>query len=139
MVIINKDITTVTNGAIIHQVNCQYKMGSGVALEIRNKYPQHYNDYLASELYIGKLVITNCGSVAIIGMCSQDRYGNNGVYTDSTGFENCLNQIASLKVQYPDLDFYMPYKIGCCRGGGNWEEISCLIEKITPFIILCKL
>ena len=58
---------------IAHQVNCQGKMNSGVAKEVRQRYP-----HVACDL--------NC-SVA------------------------------------------MPYKIGCVRGGANWDEVYSMIEK----------
>jgi len=35
-----KDITTITKGVIMHQVNCQDVMGSGVAKALYTKYPQ---------------------------------------------------------------------------------------------------
>lgn len=47
--VINGDITEVTNGYIIHQVNDKGVMGAGVALAIRNKFPAHYEDYKATQ------------------------------------------------------------------------------------------
>ena len=35
-----KDITSITKGVIMHQVNCQNVMGSGVAKALYTKYPQ---------------------------------------------------------------------------------------------------
>ena len=40
------DLTNSTAQIICHQVNCQGKMGSGVALAIRNKFPNVYNEYI---------------------------------------------------------------------------------------------
>ena len=34
------DITTITKGVIMHQVNCQNVMGAGVAKALYTKYPQ---------------------------------------------------------------------------------------------------
>ena len=39
------DITTVDFGVIVHQVNCQGVMGSGVAKAIRDKWPQVFTSY----------------------------------------------------------------------------------------------
>lgn len=39
------DITTAQNGYIFHGVNCQSKMGSGVALAISNKWPEVKEEY----------------------------------------------------------------------------------------------
>lgn len=32
-----------------HQVNCKRKMGSGLARQIRNKYPEVYSEYMKIE------------------------------------------------------------------------------------------
>lgn len=40
MNIIKKDITTIDEGVILHQVNCQNAMGSGVAKALFSKWPQ---------------------------------------------------------------------------------------------------
>jgi len=45
MKIINRDLLTIESGIIAHQVNCQGKMGAGLALKIRKKYPQVYEYY----------------------------------------------------------------------------------------------
>lgn len=69
---INEDITTVTEGVIIHGVNCQGVMGAGAALAIRNKWPIVYDiyrrgpkgkDMLGVTHFIGiteKLYVGNC-------------------------------------------------------------------------------
>ena len=40
-----KDITTITKGVIMHQVNCQDVMGSGVAKALYTKYPQVKDEF----------------------------------------------------------------------------------------------
>ncbi len=44
---------------IAHQVNCQGKMGSGVALQVKRKYPNVYNEYMkvCSADMLGKIQI----------------------------------------------------------------------------------
>ena len=37
---ITGDITTITDGYIMHQVNCQNVMGAGVAKSLATKYPE---------------------------------------------------------------------------------------------------
>ena len=44
---ITADITTITEGAILHQVNCQDKLGAGVALALATKYPKVKQRYHA--------------------------------------------------------------------------------------------
>ena len=42
----NSNITEVTQGVIVHGCNAQGVMGSGVAKQLRAKYPEIYVDYL---------------------------------------------------------------------------------------------
>lgn len=144
MEIINGDITSIKKGVIIHQVNNKKVMGAGVAKAIRNKYPEHYEDYKSSNLAMGSLVVTMTSSVAIIGFVSQNGYGNRftskgKIFTDYVAFEACCKKIAKVKKELPNVDFYMPYLIGCGFGGGDWKVISEIIERVCPFIILVKL
>ena len=45
MKIIYGDILNITEGIIRQQVNCMGVMGSGLAKQIRNKYPRVYQKY----------------------------------------------------------------------------------------------
>ena len=71
---------------IAHQVNCQGKMNSGVAKQIRNKWPEVYESYLYfCGLFSGKgaplgmcdMVPVSTGQV-VVNMFAQDRYGYDG-------------------------------------------------------------
>lgn len=134
------DILNITTGVIIHQVNCQHVMGAGLALQIRNKYPQHYQDYMNSTLKLGTLITTRINNqFGIIGMCAQQSYGRHKRQTDYKAFEQCLNQIKILHDKAPSIKYYMPYKIGCGLAGGDWDIISQLITDICPFINIVSL
>lgn len=141
--VINGDITEVTNGYIIHQVNDKGVMGAGVALAIKNKFPAHYEDYKATQklvgLILGDLINTNVSKdLNIIGFISQ--CGLKSIFnrkpTNYDAFYNCLLQLKEIYENDSDSEFYMPLYIGCCNGGGDWETISKMIEEICPFIIL---
>ena len=43
--VINGDLFSSTARFIVHQVNCQGKMGSGVALQVKQKFPHVYDEY----------------------------------------------------------------------------------------------
>lgn len=57
--IIEGDLFDTNAKFICHQVNCAGKMGSGVALQIRQKYPHVYKEYekVASEDMLGEVQI----------------------------------------------------------------------------------
>ena len=138
---------------ICHQVNCQGKMNSGVAKAIRGKWPIVYESYLAKYNEIIRIassaltmpVSLMLGTIQIVGlwedyyktnehqsvinMFAQANYGYDGQkYTSYDAFWSCLEQIKSVVPKGSSIAF--PYKIGCCRGGADWDIISRMIEKV---------
>lgn len=141
MKVINGDITNINKGVIIHQVNNKHVMGAGVAKSIRTKHPTHYTDYMNSTLTLGSLVCSRINpNFGIIGMVAQNGYGRNKdtVYTDYSAFRKCLIAIKELYNKNPNINYYMPYNIGCGLANGNWDTIESLIRELCPFIILVK-
>ena len=134
---------------ICHQVNCQGKMNSGIAKQIREKWPVVYNNYMLKCDAVSDLTIkTNdilLGSIQIVGlwedyystdlhqsvinMFSQEHYGYDGRrYTSYDAFWNCLNLIKQTVPKGRSIAF--PYNIGCCRGGANWDVIFAMIVAV---------
>ena len=118
---------------ICHQVNCQARMGSGVAKQVRAKYPEVYNAYVGfcneerNAFGQTQFVQANDGKV-VVNMFAQSNYGYDGkLYTDYTAFQSCLKRI---KLTVPAGEtIAMPFKIGCGLGGGDWNVILGLIQK----------
>ena len=127
---------------ICHQVNCRGRMGSGIALQIRKKFPEVYR--VCSERYEDALRVLRSpdqmlGSTDIVqipgskqhvvNMYSQRSYGYDGkCYTSYKAFRFILNE---LKKDIPtDCTIGFPKGIGCGLGGGNWAVISKMIEEI---------
>jgi O-acetyl-ADP-ribose deacetylase (regulator of RNase III) len=127
---------------ICHQVNCRGRMGSGIALRIRKKFPEVYRVY--SERYEDALRVLRSpeqmlGSADIVqipgtnqhvvNMYSQRSYGYDGkCYTSYKAFKFILQE---LKKDIPtDCTIGFPKGIGCGLGGGKWTIISKLIEDI---------
>ena len=121
---------------IAHQVNCQGKMNSGVAKQIRNKYPYVYEEYtkipkakLGYNQYV-PIVGSDTGTKYVCNMFAQDKYGYDGKqYTDIKALESCLQELHDT-VKALNYKVALPYKIGCVRGGANWEEVYGLIDRI---------
>jgi O-acetyl-ADP-ribose deacetylase (regulator of RNase III) len=115
------DITTVERGVIAHGVNCQKKMGSGVAKAIRQKWPYVYSVYMEHDPILGTVDYVNVGSDLWVANCyTQERYGYDGQrYANPNSIRSCLESLACLSV-YGEWPIYLP-KIGCGLGGLNWE------------------
>ena len=130
---------------ICHQVNCQGKMNSGVAKAIRERWPIVYTTYQAyynqntkngCNTLLGDILFVNPNdyepktwpeSPIIINMFGQFDYGyDRKRYTSYDGFDNCLQKIKEIVPKGKKIAF--PYRIGCDRGGANWNIIFGLIN-----------
>ena len=147
LTIIEKDILTVSNGIICHSVNCKRVMGAGLALAIRNMYPQVYQAYISKptwELGDTQLVPVS-KELVIANMATQDKCGTSKVQTNLTAFRRCLFYVKG----YADtrgLPVYFPYYVGSSLAGGptnetkeaTWKAVSELIYEVIPNAIICR-
>ena len=123
---------------ICHQVNCQGVMGSGVAAEVKQRYPHVFQtyrqDYLDGKLKLGYVCFAEANQNQVIAnMCGQDKFGYDGsVYTNYDKLRECLESVYEYaRFEYdvrPVIAF--PYKMSCHRGGGDWNVVYKMIEDI---------
>lgn len=120
---------------ICHQVNCQRAMNSGLAKQIRYKWPEVYLAYdqafehkTGKELYSHIQIVPVEDEKNVINMFSQFDYGRIGRYTSYDAFWNCLNEIKEYVPEETKIAF--PYKIGCGLGGADWDILSTMINKV---------
>ena len=143
MKIIEGNILDITSGIICHQVNCRGVFGAGLALQIRNKYPQAYRKYIevhnTSELQLGKPFYGWVSDKLIIyHLPAQNRFGKTGQHTNYNALRECLETVANNLVSFPNMPIYIPYGMGCGLGGGSWEIVSQIIEETLPEVIIVK-
>lgn len=128
---------------ICHQVNCQGVMGSGIAKQVREKYPDVYESYKLlcennnPEDLLGEsqfVSIIDDKPRGIINIFGQLNYGYDG---------KCYTNYDVLKQAFDDVHWFVnnyfvdhnpviafPYKFGCARGGGDWNVVYKMIEDI---------
>lgn len=176
--IIDGDLFTTNAKIICHQVNCQGKMGSGVAKQVREKYPHVYEEYKryvkAFREVVGtgkcfKLEVADLLGIVyfspvkkqewhyyrfdggfrqeligyenvnsdqyIANLFAQTNYGYDGkMYTDLKALKKCfvkVRDMTNLKNNLHNATVAMPYKIGCCRGGADWDkEVFPMIKEV---------
>lgn len=134
--IVNGNLLDATEDVICHQVNCQGVMGSGVAQQIRERWPEVYQVYKAhvnlhSPCLLGTILLipVNEARKAVVNMFAQDRYGYDGdKYTSYDAFYKCLEDIRDSVSRYCSIAF--PYKIGSDRGGASWNVIYAMIGDV---------
>lgn len=126
-----KNITEIETGIIAHGVNCQCRMGSGVALAIRNKWPKAYDSYIAvpkeiQHKFLGTAMIVMVGEfedenpLYVANCFTQLNYGrDNFKYASPDAISSSLEQCFIFGIT-KGLDLYIP-KIGAGLGGLSWE------------------
>lgn len=133
---------------IAHGCNAQGVMGSGVALFIKNKWPDAYkvyNDaYKTNGLELGQVVyyISPFDDVVIANCITQDFYGYNGnMYVDYDAIRASLRDVNAFAEELGCKAVALP-QIGAGRGGGDWNVITEIIESVfvnvQPVVYLYK-
>jgi len=135
--IIEGNLFNTSAGIICHQCNCQGIMGSGVAAEVKKRYPEVFESYRTDfEKGMLKLGYVNFAKnkkgQIIANMCGQDHFGyDNSVYTNYDKLQMCFDSVA----KYADENFdsrpviAFPYLMSCHRGGGDWNIVYKMIEE----------
>lgn len=135
---VNRNIVETPFTKIIHGCNARGKMGSGVALAIRNKWPQVYQDYknqlLASKRLNGGTaiisVVANDGQMIVIGnLITQLDYGRSGTYANLKYINDSIRSYIE-RVCLPE-DMIASPKIGCGLGGLSWDEVLPIYQRIS--------
>jgi O-acetyl-ADP-ribose deacetylase (regulator of RNase III) len=133
MELIKGDVTEVTDGIILHIVNCQHKMGSGVAKALRDKWPLVYDYYMKDgkgPSMLGKVgFVPVAPGLTVVNGYGQEFYGYDGKrYADPVAIDRILQTCFEFCVEW-DLKIAMP-KIASGLGGLDWDkEVVPLIEK----------
>lgn len=136
MIELNSDLLSIEEGIIIHGCNCSGGFGTGIAGAIKAKWPEvekEFRKHKPDPSLLGTWHITQVNPfVHVINAYTQLKYGYDGKqYADPKAIDKVLNSIAGmLKVNIGRVTFHIP-RIGCTRGGLNWEtDVKPIIEQI---------
>lgn len=141
---------------ILHQVNCKGVMGSGVAKQVRDKYPKVYEEYrrwcntmpkehlLGSAQFVPTRDLYNTPFRGIVNVYGQYSYGYNGdCYTDYNALRSALKTLYGFLQMLTPSTIAIPYMMSCCRGGGKWEIVHGIIEEVFKNtninVLICEL
>ena len=135
------DALSPPTGLIVHGCNAQGVMGGGIALAVKNKYPEAYDAYRTayetSGLELGTIIPVEVRlDKWIINAITQDLYGLNrvsfsrGRQVSYDAVAECFYKIVQFArtLDIDNLDIIYPL-IGAGLGGGNWFIIDKIIDE----------
>lgn len=144
--VIIRDITTVKDGLIMQQVNCQGVMGAGVALALLKKWYAVKGEYLtyckgktADELLGDLQEVVVSENVSVFNSFTQKYFGSNKSvkYTNEELLKVNLSRFDKVAKERGKRG-YVPDHIGCGLANGNWDTIKEYILDETDLYI-CEL
>lgn len=143
---------------IVHQVNCMGVMGSGVAKQVKDRFPEVFLKYRESVNTLEGKCLGGCLTVEalpnlrianLFGQYYYRGYKEDYQYTcdDSyerpelnehceairfTNYEAFYRGLVRLRqeLREDEKKIAFPYKIGCGRGGADWSIIECMIKSV---------
>lgn len=136
MEVIKGDLFSITEGLIVHGVNCQGVMSSGVALQVKERYPVAYEEYceylrhngqISSQqsLLLGNVQYSYVSPTLVIANAyTQKYYGKHGKYASYDAVDDAMGNIS--KTVEKECPIAMP-QIGCGRGGLDWSVVKEII------------
>lgn len=132
---IKADILATECKHIAHGVNCQDKMGSGVAKVLYTRYPRvksSYHEFCFNtplEIRLGEVQSAIHGDIVIYNCFTQFNYGYDGQkYVSYEAVRECFK---ALNLHLKGETLAIP-KIGAGLAGGDWSEIEAIINEETP-------
>lgn len=136
---------------ILHGCNCFHTMNSGIAKEIRKRYPSVYEVDKKFSKYgdpakLGTITFKELENFLIVNCYSQFNYGYSGkLYLEYGALRSCLKEVKELvkKVKpklKSDVKIGFPL-IGCGKAGGDWNVVKrIIIDELGEYdITLVKL
>lgn len=136
------DIFAMGSGVLIHQANCHHTMQSGIARDIRERYPEAYaadlatpvSDYAKLGTFSAARVAGHRGPDWIANLYSQFGYRDGDRKTTYDAMFAGLIRIRD-DARFVGLDFAVPYRIGCGLAGGNWTVVRAILYAVftEPF------
>lgn len=113
-----------------HGVNIEGKMGSGIAVPVRNMYPENYRIYLEAcnngTLKPGMVLPVKDNGKIVLNISSQDKPGP---HARLEWLASGLNK-ARIFCEERGLDGFAIPRIGAGVGGLDWSDIEVIINKL---------
>lgn len=134
------DLLAVSSGHIVHGCNARGVMGAGVALAIKNIWPEVYNDYRQryqdTGLHLGQVLPVAVGQDLMVwNAITQQNYGSaRRRYVSYDAIAECFEKINNQIAVMPTIQqhIHIP-KIGAGLAGGDWNVIATIIDSVVDY------
>jgi len=146
------DLLTANVEVIAHCANCFCNFGSGIAKQIKEKYPEMYSvdcrTIKGDKNKLGTISFTkiqDINSLALVGvnLYGQYNYGTSSRKLNYEAIYTSLERLKNLMLEKGWLSVGFPYKMGCALAGGNWDIVYKMIEVIFKdtniSILICEI
>lgn len=127
---------------IVHGCNCQNTMGSGIAKQIKDKYPDAFQADYEYDLELGDRRYNKLGNYTVSKIFSKSNFYIVNAYTqfhylprgvnhfEYASFAVILQKLAHF---YGNYDFGFPY-IGMGLAGGDADRIMTMLEEFADLV-----
>lgn len=136
---IDGDLLETDVEVIMHQCNCQARMGSGIALQIKNKYPDVFDKYYyfcksretTKELLGECLIVPTYDGKYIANIFGQDHYYPRDIkHTDYDALEKSLNFLKNWMIENNIKTCGCPFLMSSALAGGDWNIVLEILREI---------
>ena len=115
--------------AIVNTVNCVGVMGKGLALEVKNRYPEAFDIYRdfcsAGKMVPGHLLAVRTSGIFVVNFPTKRHWCEPSRLDD---IEIGLAALRSFIYTYAVGSISIP-ALGCSNGGLSWKDVWLLIQK----------
>lgn len=115
---------------IVHGCNCFCTMNSGIAPQIKKKFPEAFEvdckTIKGDKNKLGTISYTSKTKPIVVNAYTQFTYGREKIQCDYAALKNCMQAI---KLEFSGKKIGMP-KIGAGLAGGDWNVIEKIIADI---------
>jgi O-acetyl-ADP-ribose deacetylase (regulator of RNase III) len=122
---------------IVHGANCFNTMGSGIAKQIKQRYPEAYyadcKTVAGDKSKLGTYTLANCGLLTVVNAYTQYNFNRPGENKDVFEYEAFQQILDQLVIEYPEHNFGFPM-IGCGLAGGDPVRIIEMLKQFSQKI-----
>lgn len=133
--IVEGDITDITEGIICHFCNQEGHMASGLAPQIKAKFPESYRVYRETSRSLGSYTLVKVSETSNLWVCNMITQDLKGRGTQYWAAAKCLQDFGD---QQFSTQSYLPEFVGCGYGKADPNIIQALISELVPSAILVR-